>query len=222
MDLASMLLAAGFALQPVGTFHGDEPVARAGERWLALHVTPTGMQLRPARVETRTVHDPIVDAEGEASGIEVLARGLPAATMLLRGGSLRAGPVETAAVASDAGEDLARFDFRGATYRLRTRCPEALPSPDASQACDVVLAGPRGEQAVATRLRWRRADGAVGFDEDSRPALLHAGDFDRDGHVDLILDTTDHYNLWRPTLLLSSPSGGGGLRAIAAHESVGC
>ncbi|WP_158636362.1 hypothetical protein [Aerolutibacter ruishenii] len=32
------LLGAAFGLQPPGEFHGDEPVARDGERWLALRV----------------------------------------------------------------------------------------------------------------------------------------------------------------------------------------
>ena len=40
--------------------------------------------------------------------------------------------------------------------------------------------------------------------DDASPTLLFAGDLDRDGKLDLIFDTTDHYNVRRPTLFLSS------------------
>lgn len=219
----TLMLAAGFALQPVGTFHGDEPVARAGEHWLALHDAPDGMRLVAARARLRTVHDPILDADNEATGIEVAADGAPDAAMLLRGPALRAGAIERAEIADDAGSDLAAFRFRNMDYRLRPRCPQALPAPGTSQACDVVLASAAGEQAVSTWMRSRSETGPVEFDADARPTLLHAGDFDRDGRPDLILDTTDHYNVSRPTLFLSSPARSGeAVREVASHRSVGC
>jgi hypothetical protein len=59
--------------------------------------------------------------------------------------------------------------------------------------------------------------------DDATPALLFAGDLDRDGVLDLLLDTTDHYNLSRPTLFLSSQAGTGELlREVARFVAVGC
>lgn len=221
--MITLMLAAGFALQPTGTFHGDEPVARAGEHWLALYDAPDGMRLVAARARLRTVHDPVLDADGEATGIEVGADGAPDAVMLLRGPALRAGAIERAEVAGDVGNDLAAFRFRNIDYRLRPRCPQAPPAPGTSQACDVVLASTTGEQAVAKWMRWRGETGALEFDADARPVLLHAGDFDRDGRPDLILDTADHYNVSRPTLFLSSPARSGeAVREVASYHSVGC
>ncbi|MET0807665.1 MAG: hypothetical protein ABWX93_02785, partial [Pseudoxanthomonas sp.] len=59
--------------------------------------------------------------------------------------------------------------------------------------------------------------------DDASPTLLFAGDLDRDGKLDLIFDGTDHYNVSRPTLFLSSPAGQGELlHEVARYESVGC
>ena len=59
--------------------------------------------------------------------------------------------------------------------------------------------------------------------DDASPTLLFAGDIDHDGKLDLIFDTTDHYNVRRPTLFLSSQSRPGGVILDVAHyEATGC
>ena len=66
-------------------------------------------------------------------------------------------------------------------------------------------------------------DGTMRLGDDAMPRLLFAGDLDRDGRLDLIFDITDHYNVSRPTLFLSSGAADGKpLRAAARYESVGC
>lgn len=223
MGWAALLLATGFALQPVGTFHGDEPVARDGERWLALESVDGRMRLAPARVRVGRVHDPVLDADGEATGTEVDAPGVPAATMLLRGPGLRAGAIEAGEVTAAREGDVAAFRFRGADYRLMPRCPATPPAGEEAQACEIVLASARGTQPIARWQRWRGGDGRLQYDEDARPTLLHVADFDRDGRPDLILDTADHYNADEPTLLLSAPAARGQhVRRVASLRSVGC
>ena len=65
--------------------------------------------------------------------------------------------------------------------------------------------------------------GAISLGDDASPVLLFAGDLDRDGKLDLIFNTTDHYNVSRPTLFLSSQAKSGELLGEVAHyESVGC
>jgi hypothetical protein len=213
-------------VHPTGTFHDDEAFARDGERWLALEDSASGARLTSTRVRVTRVHDAVVDAEGEATGREVVAVAAPEAGVLLRGAGLRAGPVERVERLDDSmlppGE-FAAFHFRGAEYRLRARCAAPPAATDEGQACDVVLAGPAGEQVLFGVLRWVRSDGGIDFGDAARPLLLHAGDFDRDGRPDLILDTTDHYNVAEPTLFLSAPaSHGGRLQAVATHRSTGC
>lgn len=221
-----VLAVAGFGLHPTGTFHGEEALARDGERWLALESTPTGDRLVPTRVRLQTVVDEIVDGPGEATGREVVALASPTASMLLRGPGLSAGPVERGEIL-DAGPESTGlslgFRFRGIEYRLRPVCPSALPAPGMSQPCTMTLTGGGRTQALYEVARWRGEDGDVGFGDEAPARLLHVGDFDRDGRADLILDTSDHYNASQPTLFLSSPAKGDAqLKRVALHRSTGC
>ena len=55
------------------------------------------------------------------------------------------------------------------------------------------------------------------------PTLLWVGDLDRDGKPDLLIDLHRHYNVFLPTLFLSSEAGQGGiLKQVASIRSVGC
>lgn len=221
-----LLLATGFGLHPTGMLHGNEAIARSGERWLAIESTASGLRLTPTRVRRDRVVDEMLDAPGEATGAEVVAVDVPAAAMLLRGPGLRAGPVESADVVVDealAGDRTATFRFRGIDYRLQPRCPAELPAPGSTQACQMVLSGGPTRQALYALSRWRAEDGSIGYDDAAYRALMHVADFDRDGRPDLILDTADHYNTSQPTLFLSSPAPKGqALKQVALHHSTGC
>lgn len=230
--LATAALAAGFALQPTGAFHGDEPVARDGEHWLALATTSDGAQaLVASRVAMRRVHDPIADADhGPPTGLDVSAEQSPEASMLLRGPGLRPGTIEAGRIllppADAAATEIGTFAFRGTTWRLHARCrpsPHAASDAQEAQACDLVLQNGLAQQVLMAMRRVRQDDGSWSFGDDAAPSLLHAGDFDRDGRPDLILDTRDHYNVSRPTLFLSGEARGGELvRRVAGYTSVGC
>lgn len=221
MALTSLALAAAFALQPVGSFHGDETVARDGERWLALRATPGGAALVPARVHVRAVHDAVVDAPGGASGREVSAD-VEGASVLLRGPGLRAGAVGAAAIGPEPrllGESAIALRLQGRDYRLSLDCD--VPAADAR--CRIRLAQGARRQVLLEIAAGRADDGRLLLGDDASPALWFAGDLDRDGRLDLLLDTSDHYNVGRPTLLLSSQARAGELvRPVATHRSTGC
>ena len=104
-----------------------------------------------------------------------------------------------------------------AAYRLALRC--ALPGAP----CRVELETGTHRQALLELAATRNEDGSLMLGDDASPALLFAGDIDRDGRLDLILDATDHYNLRRPTLYLSTQAADGELvHRVAEHEAVGC
>lgn len=59
--------------------------------------------------------------------------------------------------------------------------------------------------------------------DSSFPSLLWAGDLDGDGKLDLIMDTTDNYNVRNVTLFLSTKAKPGKLvEKVVSHESTGC
>lgn len=221
--LVSLTLAAALALQPPGRFHGEEALARDGERWLALTVRGDGrVALVAIRVQVRAVHDAVLDAEGEASGREVLATDAPGALMLFRGEGLRPGPVVGARIAADA-DTLSRVEpltLGHAHYRFGLECAPARP--DGTRACAFVLQREGVSQRVLEFAAYTQ-DGTTVLGNEGGARLLFAGDLDRDGRLDLLLDASDHYNVSQPTLLLSSQARAGQLAGEAAtHRSVGC
>jgi hypothetical protein len=180
-------------------------------------------------VTVRPVFDGMLDDPGQASGREVSSMLDDAHVVaFLRGPGLRAGTVEPATVApGDDDSPLPHYTiaFHGRVYRIRTQCDPDSGEPVEGQLqfdCRIVLSGVAGPQTLA-RMRGYRDGAAVHVGDDATPALLFAGDLDRDGELDLLFDVTDHYNKLQPTLFLSSPAATGeGLLQAAQFTQVGC
>lgn len=226
-----VLLGGAFAVQPPGQFHAGEAVARDGERWLALDAASGHSRLVPAVVRVRAVEDALLDEPGQRTGREVSSPVAPQAVAFLRGPGLRAGPVPSATVTEHAQAASPvperRIELAGVRYRLATRCTPQLQRSDTAQAlydCTVTLwQGTRSQRLHVFTAYTETADSAAVPVADVAVTLLFAGDLDRDGRLDLLLDTSDHYNLSRPTLLLSAPAAPGALvQRVAEHSAVGC
>lgn len=222
--LLAFALPGAHALQPPGTFHQGEAVARHGERWLALRVQADDARLDTTRLRVKTVFDELLDAEGQATGSEV---GSDKADVLtyLRGTGLQAGPVARARIedtAGDSGLVAQTLTLGDKAYRLATRCEAVVP--EGGFMCEVALIEGERIQALV-RMTAQQMEGRPGLmlGDDATPHLIFAGDLDRDGKLDLIFDTTDHYNLSRPVLFLSGAAEGDELlHAVAEHNAVGC
>lgn len=226
---------AGYALQPPGEFHGDEVLAREGERWLALRMDRMDAALVPVAVRVAGFVDLLVDEPGQRSGKAVSTSPADEAiVMLLRGPALVAGALDEAMLDPPGIDEGPRIDthlmFRDARYRLLSECTPRDEPPREGQFlfdCRIVLRqlDGRGREQVLVRMDGyaNAPGGQAWFGDDAAPALLFAGDLDRDGELDLLFDTTDHYNVSRPTLFLSSQAAPGELLGEAArHASVGC
>lgn len=213
------------ALQPLGKFHQEEPVARDGEAWLALRVIGSDAALVPTTTRLRTVRDEIVDEPGQPdTGIEVDAT-VPDALILLRGNGLVDGVVASAPIAEVEGAPRHDIAFSGRHYRIRTQCRDDGVVNDQPQlACEIHLEAGGVRQLIARSGGYREPGNPVPqIGNMKAPKLLFAGDLDRDGTLDLIMDTSDHYNIEAPTLFLSSKAGDGELVGKAAvFESSGC
>ncbi|HEX3126623.1 MAG TPA: hypothetical protein VH394_04775 [Thermoanaerobaculia bacterium] len=187
-----------------GTFHGDEMTARSGETWLCLMATKTGDELKTCTVDVKTVFDPIMGAN---TGKKVSIRGGGEAVVLVRNiPGLKPGPVRTL--------------FSG-LWSLRPENGSLLLGPE--------MRLEMGREGVwytvefwagSTRKQvlWRNE-----YVGDGPPMLHWAGDLDRDGKLDLLIDITDHDNLSRMALFLSSLAKEGELVGLAGlFDSVGC
>ena len=232
-----LLLGSAFALQPPGQFHGNEPVARDGERWLALRVDGDDAALVMTTLAVRAAEDPLLDAAGQRSGLVVSSADDGPVVMYLRGAGLREGRIERTRVEAHSRPLRYEIHFRGQHYRIETQC-DATPfehvEAQAHYACRIVLDDGERSQALAAMSGYYEAGATtISLGDDASPRLLFAGDIDRDGKLDLVLDTTDHYNTSRPTLFLSSqalPDGvdlngkalDGMLLEVAHYDASGC
>ena len=227
LALAAALTAAP-ALQLPGQFHGDETVARDGERWLALVADDASVRLRTVRVRVKPTHDVVLDADdGPATGriVESVAGAGGATLAYVRGPNLREGAVPRAiatALPATDGLPASRLRLGDRDYTLATRCTPAT-GIGGPYRCTIELAQGDRRQVLAEVAGTREQDGRMMLGDEASPALLFAGDLDGDGALDLLYDVTDHYNVTAPTLFLSGAAGAGELvHAVAEQRTTGC
>jgi hypothetical protein len=211
-------------VHPLGDLHGDETLLGDDERWLALILAADGARMQSVRVGVEAVEDPLLDAAGERTGRRVSVPGSSdEVLLLLAGGRLRAGPVVLATHAS--GIDLQReplsIDLPGQpSAQLASRCdPVTEPAP----RCVLWLEQAGLRQKLVHYDALPGSDGVLQAGDDAPTAVLFAGDLDGDGRLDLIIDTSEHYNVAQPTLFLSGAAATGELlRAVGRHRRTGC
>ncbi|WP_257387162.1 hypothetical protein [Tahibacter caeni] len=211
---------------PGEAFHGDEVPARDGETWLALAVTDGKARLQSVRLKVEAVADPLADDPGDRSARSVAAPGVEALVFLRGIAALKPGDVDgfvTSAQTVSVERPL-RLGTGAAAPQLAVQCAKTVGADDApdTSICQVTLSdGARTQVIHRTAGERAEADGRV-FD-DAVVTVTFAGDLDRDGRVDLVIDTSDHYNLDRPTLFLSGAAQPGALVGPVAQQALtGC
>lgn len=212
MHLATALLAIQI-LYP-GQFHEGETSAKNGQQWMALIDEGQSSSLRNVTIHIERVTD-IGDQPGKKSGKEVsIATPTKQASVivLLRGMPLREGTVPTARYSGegDAGKPLHITLPNGTTtYKLAISCDGrhcllTLSENSISQQLFVFNDDPYARDFKGLRVIW-------------------AGDLDRDGKLDLLVDVSNHDNASDTALYLSSKARSGELVGLAAMlQTVGC
>lgn len=226
--LLSLALGGAHALQPPGQFHGGEAVARHGEWWFALTVDDGGARLIRTRLQVKNVVDELLDGDGQATGEAVGSAVDGTPVTYLRGPGLREGGVTPAAIVGSGDDDglpAQTLRLGAREYRIGTRC-QADPKTPNAYACSIDLIHGARRQTLAEmsgQRDLRIPDGAILLGNEASPHVVFAGDLDRDGRLDLIFDTSSHYNVSHPALFLSGAAGEGELvRAVAEYHAVGC
>lgn len=195
--VALMTLAAGGPARSeiliTGMLHGDEVQARSGEAWLCLMSARDQEELRPCTIEVEQVYDPIMEDD---TGKAVSLRGGGNALVLVRNvPSLTPGPVRTY--------------FLGKAHIA----PEAYLGVGGERRLQIALQKDKGSYSLILwdskgNVRQTLREDAF---PDGGPSLLWAGDLDRDGKLDLLLDISNRYYVSEIALFLSSLAGPGEL-----------
>jgi hypothetical protein len=189
-----------------GLFHEEEVQAHSGESWLCLFSTSAQEELRQCTIEVKRAYDPVSE---DNSGKEVSLRGGGNALVLARNlPMLRPGPVRTYFLGTAPVRPETHLEVGGNRQLKIWLQPE-------KESYALVLSD--GESTQILR-------GAPAYDTEGRPpTLLWAGDMDKDGKLDLLMDITNHYNVSEIALFLSSLAGSGELVGNAGKlRSVGC
>ncbi len=195
-----------------GDYHAGEAPTEPGSGWLALAVVAGRWHLVPTQVRAELVHDSVLDAEGQQTGVRIAASHADALA-LLRGPRLQPGHVPTPALR-----------FRGGAIALQPGQALALPLGDAHyqlrlQGAHIVLhQGPQHSRLPG--LAYSSTHEGPGYIQSA--SLRWAGDLDGDGRLDLILDHSGHNHGGSCAYLSTLAPPGQLLGRLACHTGVGC
>lgn len=219
------------AVLKTGSFHGGEVSFKARGEWYALVPGKRGASLRRVTASVVPEVDVIVDRGTQRTG--KLVRIAPALEpiALVRGvDQLRAGAVATAVMQTpmEPGKTVeARLGERKYTFGLTCRRVERPAGASKEEfhwpgSCAVTLRSDGTRTTLFTYSAYEDDRGA-GLVSDKVPEIIWAGDLDRDGRLDVLLETSDHYNESEISLYLSSSAAKGALvRRVASFNHVGC
>lgn len=204
----------GYAMLQPGEHHGEEVPADAAGTWLAVvHESGSIHRLEQVEVEVRTVRDVVLDDDDRPpTGKKVVVVGdEPFHGVLLRGPGLSAGPIETT-------PEPPRVLFPGDRQFLTFQdgYVELWGVGSADDTGRIESFGLFGTDMVLFPRQPMGLETGAGV-----PHVQLAGDLDRDGRLDFLVSTSNHYNVHELTLFLSNGTTTG-VRPVAVWRTTGC
>ena len=214
-----------FALKVLlpGSYHGDEVPYSSGPGWYALVATGGSSKLEPVTLKIRWSYDALFDTDkikGPYSGRSVDSEPRVNAILFVSGDILRAGEIPTATlVGTNRGVGQKKYTLGSRHYSLRL---DKLCGKNETP-CQWILSDGKSQQAIHGLNVTRTSDETLDTDS-SNTGVVWAGDLDRDGKLDLIVDVSNHYNaVSQIRVFLSSKAKDGQLVGNAGwFSAVGC
>lgn len=203
------------------TFHNDEVDPNLEKKtWFGLFKNKDNYTLSETKVSIKRANDPILDInEDEKTGWEVSSSAKDTCVVLIE----KLPYLENRDIISVKlpesiyPEDNFKFSFNGIEYVL-----SGIGEKKGSDWIEVsnyklYLTSKVNRKQVTELLVAEKS-----FD-DQMIKIIFAGDIDGDSKLDLIIDTSYHYNLSRPTIYLSKPAEKGKIiKPMGVFKYVGC
>lgn len=206
-------------IMQVGTFHGGEVPNVAGRNWFALMVNGEHAELKTAAPKIKTVFDGIMDDEKDKasySGKQVEMKG-PEPFLLIRREGLKTGIVKQASIiATDKGQTIT---LDKTVYTVEHQCKEKGKGEE-FHACKVYLVGNSNGKSIKQWLGDTMENNDSDFAETI--SVSWAGDIDRDGKIDLVIEKSRYNNSDTVLLLSSAAKAGKHLLEVARLSRQGC
>lgn len=198
LSKTGILPGSGVQILRVGSYHGNEIAAMSGEEWFGVFPTGDGFELMLSTIVVETVNDPVVDGDFGMSGKKVSVNEKTEPLFLIKNlNNLSEGAVETLFAGNKllCPNDSIHLEMKNRDHYF----------------IEVIGDGDKIDFCVADNYRIELLHQGLSQEiialkhvADGKPALLWAGDIDRDGKLDLFIDETSHYNTRLLKLYLSS------------------
>ncbi|BDD06703.1 hypothetical protein [Aureibacter tunicatorum] len=228
LDLPNLQVIKDLSFLFLSEFHGDElqEGVTQGKDWYGLIIEGDSSSLKRLNVKMERSFDPILDSEGEKTGWEITADSAQNCLMLiattrfeLHEQKLEDFQVDFGRPSLDIMKDTISLVMDSIEYSIYENTDRFLLSDgnlvDANYKM-YITAQKNGEKITQNLIAKYNMD-------DNKPNILWAGDLDGDNKLDLIIDASRHYNVFLPTLFLSSFADENELvKCVAFLESVGC
>lgn len=197
-------------------FHGNEVQAQSGEQWLGLFSTEKGFELLPTKINVNTVRDYVLDTdETKKTGKEIILDKKYTPVFLVKGSiPLKPGIVKTVFLGN------AKFSPNSPPLSVALNL-------ESGNIYQISLKERRNPETTYHALLVSSSKDGISQEissccSDNSPTLLWAGDLDRDGKLDLLIDISNHYHVSTLTLFLSSTNQNKLLEPVAQFKTTGC
>lgn len=213
----------GYKLLLPGEYDRSRVSYGDGDVWHALFKTDSGYVLEEVEVQAEPCPIPYKGKPSDTDGVRITLKHSQRPLIMVSGpGKLEAGSLRTVFSGDKyiSTGVVINFGHDGGITAMGRVTDEGHRHPAELLTVDY--------QVLFFNYPFSRTDRQIILEHDrtsaeSTPSLLWAGDLDRDGKTDLLLDMTDHYNVRHYGLFLSSEAEAGQLvKLVADLRLVGC
>ncbi len=211
-------------------FHGSEITVKSGESWLALIQDESGKsELKPVSLRVEAVADEIAgDKGGRKTGKRTSLDGVQGEVIFLLKDApgVKPGPAETLFIRQVLAPNRpVKLSLpSGGAYEVVLSCSAPVTKDPVERGAGKLIL----RQGTASQVLATYSVAYVGGEYDSlgsgaHAEILWAGDINGDGRLDLLLDLTTEYYVFKATLFLSvAPERGELVKRTAVLQTVSC